>query len=227
MKKKNESQSANELVPADEVTMTSLQIAEVTGKNHKDVMRAIRAMEPSWEKVRGRKFALSQYDQKLPTGGVKQVPCYSLTKTECLYISTKFNDEARARLVLRWEKLERQNARLHALSATAEQTIAKAKELLARSEEKEIDDINELEAYEAAELMVTGMAPTDALEVIGILNSSLGNMIRMNDEQERCIERLEKTLAERDETIRTQNKVILGLQKIMQKYPDAMKLISR
>jgi phage regulator Rha-like protein len=33
-------------------------------------------------------------------------PCYSLTKTECLYIATKFNDEARARLVLRWEELE-------------------------------------------------------------------------------------------------------------------------
>lgn len=223
MGKKKETKSANDLVPAKEATMTSLQIAEVTGKNHFDVMRSIRNMEPAWEKINGSKFALVEYkDAK----GEKR-PCYSLTKTECLYISTKFNDEARAKLVLRWEKLERQNARLHALSATAEQTIAKAKELLARSEEKEIDDINELEAYEAAELMVTGMAPTDALEVIGILNSSLGNMIRMNDEQERCIERLEKTLAERDETIRTQNKVILGLQKIMQKYPDAMKLISR
>jgi len=33
-------------------------------------------------------------------------PYYSLTKTECLYIATKFNDEARARLVLRWEELE-------------------------------------------------------------------------------------------------------------------------
>lgn len=223
MGKKKETKSANDLVPAKEATMTSLQIAEVTGKNHFDVMRSIRNMEPAWEKINGSKFALVEYkDAK----GEKR-PCYSLTKTECLYISTKFNDEARAKLVLRWEKLERQNARLHALSATAEQTIAKAKELLARSEEKEIDDINELEAYEAAELMVTGMAPTDALEVIGILNSSLGNMIRMNDEQERCIERLEKILAERDETIRTQNKVILGLQKIMQKYPDAMKLISR
>ena len=34
------------------------------------------------------------------------MPCYQLTKTECLYIATKFNDEARARLVLRWEQLE-------------------------------------------------------------------------------------------------------------------------
>ena len=34
------------------------------------------------------------------------MPCYQLTKTETLYIATKFNDEARARLVLRWEELE-------------------------------------------------------------------------------------------------------------------------
>ena len=37
---------------------------------------------------------------------MKSIPCYSLTKTECLYIATKFNDEARARLVLRWQQLE-------------------------------------------------------------------------------------------------------------------------
>ena len=40
--------------------MTSIEIAEVTGKQHKDVMRAIRNMEPAWEKICGRKFALKQ-----------------------------------------------------------------------------------------------------------------------------------------------------------------------
>ena len=82
--------------------MTSLEIAELAGKQHKDVMRAIRNMEPAWERVNGRKFALVEYkDAK----GERR-PCYELTKTECLYIATKFNDEARARLVLRWEQLE-------------------------------------------------------------------------------------------------------------------------
>ena len=41
-----------------------------------------------------------------PNGGTREVPCYQLTKTECLYIATKFNDEARAKLVLRWQQLE-------------------------------------------------------------------------------------------------------------------------
>jgi len=82
--------------------MTSLEIAELTGKQHKNVMQAIRNMEPAWEKVNGLKFQLVDYRDK--KGELR--PCYSLTKTECLYIATKFNDEARARLVLRWEELE-------------------------------------------------------------------------------------------------------------------------
>ncbi len=71
-------------------TMTSLEIAELTGKQHKDVMRAIRKMEPAWVKVNGRNFALVEY--KDAKGELR--PCYQLTKTECLYIATKFNDEA-------------------------------------------------------------------------------------------------------------------------------------
>ena len=65
-------------------------------------MRAIRNMEPAWLNVNGGNFSLVEYRDK--KGQLR--PCYSLTKTECLYIATKFNDEARAKLVLRWEELE-------------------------------------------------------------------------------------------------------------------------
>lgn len=83
-------------------TMTSLQVAEIAGRNHKDVMRSIREMEDAWVKVNGRKFALVEYTDAKG----EQRPCYQLTKVQCLYIATKFNDEARAKLVLRWEELE-------------------------------------------------------------------------------------------------------------------------
>ena len=82
--------------------MTSLEIAELTGKQHCHVMDAIRKMEPAWVKVNGSNFRLIEYKDN--RGRLK--PCYQLTKTECLYIATKFNDEARAKLVLRWEELE-------------------------------------------------------------------------------------------------------------------------
>ena len=83
-------------------TMTSLEIAELTGKQHKNVMQAIRNMEFAWEKIAGLKFQLGSYQDA--NGQLR--PCYILTKTECLYIATKFNDEARAKLVLRWQQLE-------------------------------------------------------------------------------------------------------------------------
>lgn len=86
-------------------TMTSLQIAEITGKAHKDVLKAIRTMEPAWIKANGSKFALVSYKDNKG----EERPCYQLDKTECLYIATKFNDEARAKLVLRWKELEEAN----------------------------------------------------------------------------------------------------------------------
>lgn len=82
--------------------MTSKEIAEVTGKEHKNVLAAIRLMEGAWCKVTGLSFKLSEYTD--PTG--RKLPMYKLTKTECLYVATKFNDEARAKLVIRWEELE-------------------------------------------------------------------------------------------------------------------------
>ena len=96
----------NELIMIDDERMTSLQIAEATGKAHKDVMRSIRNMEPAWVKVQGRSFALLQKKVEVNNGGHKMQPYYSLTKEECLYIATKFNDEARAKLVRRWKELE-------------------------------------------------------------------------------------------------------------------------
>ncbi|MFU2119558.1 Rha family transcriptional regulator, partial [Ornithobacterium rhinotracheale] len=83
-------------------TMSSREIAQIAGRPHNDVLKSIRKMERSWRNVTGGNFSLSEYTDS--TG--RKLPEYQLTKTECLYIATKFNDEARARLVLRWEALE-------------------------------------------------------------------------------------------------------------------------
>lgn len=106
----------------DNQTMTSLQIAEITGKNHYDVLKAIRKMEPAWEKTADGKFAVSEYKDK--TG--KKCPMFILTKTECLFVATKFNDQARAKLVLRWEQLEnerRQQPQTSDVSPQASDTL--------------------------------------------------------------------------------------------------------
>ena len=84
-------------------TISSLEIARLTGKDHAHVMRDIRNMEPSWEKISQSKFGLASY--KDAQG--KERPCYQLTKRESLYVATKYNDEARAKLIIRWEELEK------------------------------------------------------------------------------------------------------------------------
>jgi len=109
-------------------TMSSLEIAKLTGKPHNDVLKAIRAMEPAWEKVNGGKFSRVEY--KDAKGEMR--PCFELTKIECLYVATKFNDEARAKLVIRWEELEqKQRANMLQLpdfTDPAEAAMAWAKE---------------------------------------------------------------------------------------------------
>lgn len=62
-------------------------------------------MEPAWVKVNESNFRLVEYQDK--KGELR--PCYQLTKTECLYIATKFigegSENPRQRLQHRLPKL--------------------------------------------------------------------------------------------------------------------------
>ena len=135
--------------------MTSLEIAELTGKQHNYLMKAIRKMEPAWEKVSQGKFAQSSRMVVQPNGGVREFPCYVLTKTECLYIATKFNDAARAKLVLRWQELELQEQqRLQQLC------LPEPKKILALADEIIGDGLRLLNAPAEDTLTATQVAKT-------------------------------------------------------------------
>lgn len=140
--------------------MTSLEIAQITGKSHAHLMRDIRKMEAGWEKVNGSKFGLVEYqDQK---GEFR--PCYSLNKTECLYIATKFNDEARARLIIRWEQLERERI---------QQTCVR------RLLVSDSDVMDEAERIVGRKLMVSNEASDDCLtmtDIAKLFNMKAGDM---------------------------------------------------
>ena len=136
--------------------MTSLQIAEITARLHKNVMRAIRNMQPAWEKINGRKFELVDYkDEKGETR-----PCYSLNKEECLYIATKFNDEARAKLIKRWKELEEQHQK-----PSVPQNYLEALESLVKAEK------------EKQQLALENKQKDETIITISKANVELGNKI--------------------------------------------------
>ena len=58
--------------------MSSLEIAELTGKQHKNVMQAIRNMEPAWEKTCGLKFQLTSRTIKINYGSFHFSPTAKL-----------------------------------------------------------------------------------------------------------------------------------------------------
>lgn len=85
-------------------TMTSLEIAEVTGKQHAHIMRDIRKLLE--QGVSESNFGLTSYQQAQPNGGTKDVPMYQLTKKGCLILASGYDALLREKIINRWEELE-------------------------------------------------------------------------------------------------------------------------
>jgi phage regulator Rha-like protein len=113
--------------------ISSIEIASLIGKPHNDLMKAIRKMEPAWEQEHLGKFSQMQIQESLPNGGYRLRPCYMLSKTESLFIATKFNDVARARLILRWEQLETE--RKQAVKSEPRRLLVTEREILLKGDE--------------------------------------------------------------------------------------------
>lgn len=89
-------------------TMSSLEIAELTGKQHAHVLRDIRSLLE--QGVSESNFGLSSYKQPQPKGGYKDVACYELTKKGCLILASGYDALLREKIIDRWEALETGNA---------------------------------------------------------------------------------------------------------------------
>lgn len=90
---------------ADEPTMNSLEIAQLTGKNHADVMRDIRKMvEDLGGEVASKSAVYSASNGKAN-------PCYNLPRRETDILLTGYSIPMRARVIDRWRELEAQVAK--------------------------------------------------------------------------------------------------------------------
>lgn len=149
--------------------MSSLDIAELTGKPHNDLMKAIRKMEAAWQKIGQGKFSQSSYTNQQG----KEQPMYHLSKTECLYIATKFNDEARAKLVVRWEELEKPETPLDNPLSDIESLVEHTKRPVQVESSKKINghlirnwDVETAIRYNREHmLLVTGKEPSEIKKI--------------------------------------------------------------
>ncbi|WP_237154820.1 Rha family transcriptional regulator [Oryzibacter oryziterrae] len=86
--------------------MSSLEIAELTGKRHDNVMRDIRSMLVElYGEGRLPSFGgTSKVTQ--PNGGEREVPCFNLPKRETMILVSGYSVVLRSRIVDRWMELE-------------------------------------------------------------------------------------------------------------------------
>ena len=81
-------------------TMSSLEIAELTGKRHDAILRDIRNLLS--QGVAAHNFVETSYKDK----SNKSNPCYNLTKKGCLILASGYNAKLREKIIDRWEELE-------------------------------------------------------------------------------------------------------------------------
>lgn len=86
--------------------MSSLEIAEITGKTHSNVMRDIRNLVEKLGETHGFKFELTFKIRQLPNGGSRKDSYYELGKKECLLLASGYDVALRAKIINRWEELE-------------------------------------------------------------------------------------------------------------------------
>ena len=107
-------------------TMTSKEIAEITGKQHAHVMRDIRTLLE--QGVNESNFGLVEYKD---TKGETR-PMYQLTKKGCLILASGYDPVLREKIINRWEELELKERQKFQVPTT----FAEALRLAAEQQEK-------------------------------------------------------------------------------------------
>ncbi len=124
-------------------TMTSREIAELTGKQHSNVCRDIKSLNKSYDKLGELKVELSYY----LTEQNKKVIEYQLNKSQSLDLALGYSQELRIKLRKKWEELEL-NIKPQSKLEWIELALEQEKKVLQLEESNEVLQI-ELDEHQA------------------------------------------------------------------------------
>jgi len=95
------------LITDDIKTMSSREIAQITGKNHQHVLRDCDNLNDGYSKLQLPKLGQLFSIRQLPNGGSVKDRYFELTKIQCFDLLTGYSQELRIKVNRRWEELER------------------------------------------------------------------------------------------------------------------------
>lgn len=113
------------------LTMSSREIAELTGKQHKDVIRDIRNMLNQLE-IQSAQFGAQYKDS---TG--RSLPMFNLPKDETLCLIAGYNVQVRMRIIKRWQELEQKESAQFKMPKTLSEALLLAGQQAALAEERQ------------------------------------------------------------------------------------------
>ena len=113
------------------LTMSSLEIAELTGKQHKNVMRDIHNMLNQLE-IHSAQFGAQYKDS---TG--RSLPMFNLPKDETICLIAGYNAQVRMRIIKRWQELEQKESAQFKMPKTLSEALLLAGQQAALAEERQ------------------------------------------------------------------------------------------
>ena len=113
------------------LTMSSLEIAELTGKQHKHVLTDIRNMLSSLN-IDSAVFTAQYKDS---TG--RSLPMFNLPKEETICLIAGYNAQVRMRIIKRWQELEQKESVQFKMPKTLSEALLLAGQQAALAEERQ------------------------------------------------------------------------------------------
>ena len=147
------------------LTMSSLEIAELTGKRHDNVVRDIKAM---FEQLDDSDGLLRSEDTYLNPQNGQKYKCYHLPKRDTLCLIAGYNVQVRMRIIDRWQELEEKQTQ------ATPKTYIEALEKLLESEKEKLVLKEELKAAEPKVEFVDSFVDSTGLKSFRKLAKILG-----------------------------------------------------